>query len=52
MTLFAALAIRHDMASVIVTHAPEEARRLATRTLTLSGTPAQITADVLTHAPA
>jgi ABC-type nitrate/sulfonate/bicarbonate transport system ATPase subunit len=52
MTLFAALASRHDMASVIVTHAPEEARRLATRTLTLSGTPAQITADVLTHAPA
>jgi ABC-type nitrate/sulfonate/bicarbonate transport system ATPase subunit len=50
MTLFQSLASRRAMATVIVTHAPDEARRLATRTLTLSGTPAQITA--LTPQPA
>ncbi|MFZ3581578.1 ABC transporter ATP-binding protein [Loktanella sp. DJP18] len=46
MTLFAALRARRDMASILVTHATEEARRLATRTLTLSGSPATITAEV------
>jgi NitT/TauT family transport system ATP-binding protein len=50
MTLFQSLASRRAMATVIVTHAPDEARRLATCTLTLSGTPAQITA--LTPQPA
>jgi len=50
MTLFQSLASRRAVATVIVTHAPDEARRLATRTLTLSGTPAQITA--LTPQPA
>ncbi len=52
MTLFAALRARRDMASVLVTHAPEEARRLSTRILTLSGRPARITADVPVHAEA
>ena len=46
MTLFAALRARRDMASILVTHAGQEARRLATRTLSLSGSPARISADV------
>ena len=46
MTLFAALRARRDMASILVTHAEAEARRLATRTLTLSGTPARIASPV------
>lgn len=46
MTLFAALRARRAMASILVTHAGAEARRLATRTLTLSGSPARIAADV------
>ncbi|MCF7701838.1 ABC transporter ATP-binding protein [Loktanella sp. M215] len=50
MTLFAALRARHNMASILVTHATDEAQRLATRILTLSGHPATITAD--TFAPA
>ncbi|MCF7700373.1 ABC transporter ATP-binding protein [Loktanella sp. M215] len=50
MTLFAALRARRDMASILVTHAGEEARRLATRTLTLAGRPATLAAD--THVTA
>ena len=46
MTLFAALRARRDMASILVTHAAAETARLATRTLTLSGRPATVTADV------
>ena len=45
MTLFSALRARRDMASILVTHAEAEARRLATRTLTLSGSPARIAAE-------
>ncbi|MBU2357803.1 MAG: ATP-binding cassette domain-containing protein [Alphaproteobacteria bacterium] len=45
MTLFAALRARRDMASILVTHAGEEARRRATRTLTLAGRPATFTAN-------
>ena len=47
MTLFAALRARRDMASILVTHAEEEARRLATRTLRLSGSPARIAAEAV-----
>ena len=45
MTLFAALRARRDMASILVTHAEAEARRLATRTLRLYGSPARIAAE-------
>lgn len=45
MTLFEALRARRDMASVLVTHVPQEAARLATRIVTLGGTPATIVTD-------
>lgn len=45
MTLFATLRARRDMATVLVTHAASEAQRLATRIVTLAGSPAVITAD-------
>ena len=44
MSLFAALRARRDMATILVTHAAAEARRLATCSLTLSGHPARISA--------
>ncbi|SHE42322.1 NitT/TauT family transport system ATP-binding protein [Loktanella atrilutea] len=50
MGLFADLRARRNMAGILVTHDAAEARRLATRTLTLSGRPATVTADV--HAAA
>ncbi len=43
MDLFDALRARRDLATVLVTHAPAEADRLATRTLLLSGRPAVLT---------
>lgn len=45
MTLFATLRARRDMATVLVTHVATEARRLATRIVTLAGTPAGIVSD-------
>lgn len=45
MTLFATLRARRDMATVLVTHAESEAHRLATRIVTLAGSPAQILSD-------
>ncbi|MEO1780373.1 MAG: ATP-binding cassette domain-containing protein [Pseudomonadota bacterium] len=39
------LCLRHDRALVIVTHSDSEAEALATRVVTLGGTPAQIVSD-------
>lgn len=46
MTLFATLRARHDIATILVTHAVEEAHALASRIVTLGGSPATITRDV------
>lgn len=45
MTLFTTLRTAHDVAAILVTHAKEEAERLAGRIVTLGGAPAQITSD-------
>ncbi|MGB7241153.1 MAG: ATP-binding cassette domain-containing protein [Sulfitobacter sp.] len=46
MTLFTTLRATYRVAAILVTHAKEEAERLADRTITLGGVPAQITSDV------
>lgn len=46
MALFTTLRAAYDVATILVTHAKEEAERLADRTITLGGVPAQITSDV------
>ncbi len=45
MTLFETLRAARPVATVLVTHSEAEARRLATRTLRLAGTPATVTAQ-------
>ncbi len=46
MALFTQLRATHQVTSILVTHVADEARKLATRIVTLSGQPAQITSDV------
>lgn len=46
MTLFAQLRARYGVTTILVTHAQEEARKLASRIVTLDGQPAQVTGDV------
>lgn len=46
MTLFATLRAHHDIATILVTHIPEEAQKLASRIVTLGGNPATITRDI------
>lgn len=46
MTLFAKLRAAHKVTTILVTHIEEEAKRLASRIVTLGGIPAQITDDV------
>ncbi|MEP1201303.1 MULTISPECIES: ABC transporter ATP-binding protein [Rhodobacterales] len=45
MALFQRLQQRHGVATIFVTHVVAEAKRLSDRIITLSGCPAQITAD-------
>ena len=45
MTLFDRLRAAHDVTTILVTHVEAEARRLATRIVTLGGAPAQVTSD-------
>lgn len=45
MALFDRLRAAHDVTTILVTHVEAEARRLATRIVTLGGTPAQVTSD-------
>lgn len=46
MTLFAKLRAAHKVTTILVTHIEEEAKRLASRIVTMGGIPAQITDDV------
>lgn len=46
MALFGAVQRRRHVAAILVTHAEAEARALATRIVTLGGTPARIVSDV------
>ena len=46
MALFARLRAQHDIATILVTHVAEEAEKLASRIVTLGGSPATITGDV------
>ncbi len=46
MALFAKLRAAHQVATLIVTHVEAEARALASRIVTLGGTPARITSDL------
>jgi len=46
MVLFAKLRAAHKVTTILVTHVEEEAKRLASRIVTLGGTPGQITSDV------
>ena len=46
MALFARLRAQHDIATILVTHVAEEAEKLASRIMTLGGSPATITSDV------
>lgn len=46
MALFARLRAAHGVATILVTHVEDEARRLANRIVTLGGQPATITSDV------
>lgn len=45
MTLFEKLRATRNLATVFVTHVPAEAHRLATRILTLAGSPAQVSGE-------
>ena len=46
MALFAQLRAQHDIATILVTHVAQEAEKLASRIVTLGGSPATITSDV------
>ncbi|WP_323766563.1 ABC transporter ATP-binding protein [Marinovum sp.] len=46
MALFASLRAAHGVTTLLVTHVEAEARRLASRIVTLGGSPARITGDV------
>ncbi len=46
MALFAQLRAQHDVATILVTHVADEAQKLASRIVTLGGSPATITDDV------
>lgn len=46
MALFQQLQQRHGVATILVTHVAEEAKRLSDRIITLSGSPAQITGSL------
>lgn len=46
MALFARLRAAHGVTTILVTHVEAEAKRLASRIVTLGGSPAQITGDV------
>ena len=46
MALFARLRAQHDIATILVTHVAQEAEKLASRIMTLGGSPATITSDV------
>lgn len=46
MTLFLNLRKAHDVATILVTHVADEARQLATRIVTMGGTPAVIASDI------
>ncbi|WP_281857219.1 ABC transporter ATP-binding protein [Litoreibacter halocynthiae] len=46
MELFATLRAAHQVTTILVTHVVEEARKLASRIVTLGGTPAKLISDV------
>ncbi|WP_223274982.1 ABC transporter ATP-binding protein [Tateyamaria sp. syn59] len=46
MALFARLRASHGVATILVTHAEEEAKRLANRIVTLGGQPATVVSDM------
>lgn len=46
MALFARLRVGHKVTTILVTHVADEARKLATRIVTLGGQPARVTNDV------
>jgi len=46
MALFAKLRAAHKVTTIIVTHVESEAKRLASRIVTLGGSPGQIISDV------
>ncbi|PTX54675.1 NitT/TauT family transport system ATP-binding protein [Litoreibacter ponti] len=46
MALFVKLRTAHNVTTILVTHVAEEAKQLATRIVTLGGTPGAITGDV------
>ncbi|WP_438873657.1 hypothetical protein [Tateyamaria omphalii] len=46
MTLFTRLRAAHGVATILVTHVEDEAKRLAHRIVTLGGQPATIVSDV------
>lgn len=49
MQLFDALRAAHNVTTIIVTHVEAEAKRLASRIVTMGGTPGQITGDTPNH---
>jgi NitT/TauT family transport system ATP-binding protein len=46
MALFAKLRAAHQVTTILVTHVEDEAKKLASRIVTLGGSPAQVTSDV------
>ena len=46
MELFATLRAAHQVTTILVTHVEDEAKKLASRIITLGGSPAKVTSDV------